>query len=59
MFYPINGIVDAHEGDGWRAARARESFVQQFGLSIGSFLPLLTFDVGAARSGAPPWAVAA
>ena len=58
IFYPINGRVDAREGDATRARFARDAFMQRFGLTSTSFPPLLTYDVGAARNGGAPWGLA-
>jgi hypothetical protein len=58
VFYPVNGHVDTTEGDVHRARAARGAFMDRFGLSQAELAPLLTYDVGAARSGRAPWAVA-
>lgn len=58
VFYPINGHVDAIEGDAVRARSAHDAFTATYGLSSVDFAPLLTYDVAAARSGVMPWAVA-
>ena len=56
VFYPINGQVDAVEGDAQHAQAAREVFTTHFQLK--HLPPLLTYDVAKAHSNKAPWEVA-
>ena len=54
VIFPINGHVDVREGDEASARNIRMHFVHKYGLSAAQ-VPLLSYDVAAARSGKAPF----
>jgi hypothetical protein len=54
VFYPINGHVDHREGDENNARDIHARFRSRYGLAAKN-VPLLSFDVAAARDGQAPF----
>ena len=57
VFYPFNGPMHVREGDAGDAQRLHVNFLANYRLSQED-VPLLAYDVGAARKGLPPFALA-